>query len=172
MQRSGPRGQEHELCSGDSSPLVSSHLQREVRTMWEEIGDSRGVKGSGLRLQRAFACSESKEQKTLQDREPETWELTGKQTDQLRTWEGGCGTVQPAWRFTYLTLAHVQDGTENWPSPGAKSPAAPCPQGTLSPIHSSHPQKCSFCHKGQVESVGGGVESIRKSMNLGSSKSD
>lgn len=69
------------------------------------------VKGSGLRLQRPFARSEPGEQETLQGRKPGTQELTGKQTDQLRTRDKECGTVQPARKFTYLTLAQVQGGT-------------------------------------------------------------
>lgn len=103
------------------------------------------VKGSSLRLQRPFARSEPGEQETLQGREPGTQELTEKQADQLRTRDKECGTVQQARKFTYLTLAQVQGGTESRANPGAKSPAAPCPRGILSPIRSSHPQMCSSC---------------------------
>lgn len=39
---------------------------------------------------------EPREQEMLQGREPETQELPGKQTDQLRAWESGCGRAQPA----------------------------------------------------------------------------
>lgn len=54
----------------------------------------------GLRLETpkglCMQSREPREQETLQGREPETQEWPGKQTDQLRAWEDGCGRAQPA----------------------------------------------------------------------------
>lgn len=61
----------------------------------------------------------------------------------------------PFWRLTHLALAQLQVQVEGQPSPGTGSPAIPCPQGTLSPIHSSHPQMCPSCKKRQRWGGGG-----------------
>lgn len=154
------------LWSLDTFKEKTRLCEKRCRDSLAEGLSSEAPKGLCMQLR------EPREQETLQGREPETQELPEKQTDQLRAWEGGCERAQPAYRVTYLTLAQVQDGTENWPNLGARSLAAPCPLGIPSPIHSSHPQRCSSYYKGQVGSVGRGVAGNQKSVNRGSSKAD